>query len=77
MPPELTLCRRVREGETAVQTLPLPLRKDYAFHRNLADHLLTGEPIEASLDQSVKVVQILEAASKSFADGGVEVMLNG
>ncbi len=77
MPPELTLCRRVREGETTVQTLPLPLRKDYAFHRNLADHLLTGEPIEASLDQSVKVVQILEAASKSFADGSIEVMING
>ena len=77
MPPEITLCRRIREGETSIQTLPLPSRKDYAFHSNLADHLLTGEPIEATLDQSISVVQILEAASKSFKSGGKEVMIDG
>ena len=45
-------------------------RRHFFFHRNLADHLLTGEPIEAPLGDSVKVVAILEAAARSAAKGG-------
>jgi hypothetical protein len=48
----------------------------YAFHRNLADHLLTGEPIAAPLADSVKVVSILEAAALSMANGGKPEVLN-
>ena len=77
MPPELTLRRRVREGEISTQAMPPPPRQDYAFHRNLADHLLTGEPIEAPLAQSVSVVKILEAATKSAASGGIGVTIDG
>jgi predicted dehydrogenase len=76
MPPQLSVCRRVREGEISTQKLPLPARRDYAFHRNLADHLLTGEPIEAPLAQSVSVVKILEAASRSADRGGAEVHID-
>ena len=76
MPPKLHVHRRVREGEISTQTLPLPARRDYAFHRNLADHLLTGEPIEAPLEQSVSVVKILEAATRSADRGGTEVHID-
>jgi hypothetical protein len=52
------------------QKLAMPARQDFLFHRNLADHLLTGEPLIAPLEQSVRVVAILEAAAKSAANGG-------
>jgi hypothetical protein len=77
MPPALTLNRRNRSGQMDVLNLATPRREDYLFHRNLADHLLTGEPIEASLSQSVTVVAILEAASRSAEKGGALEVLDG
>jgi predicted dehydrogenase len=77
MPPELTLHRRNRSGRMDIQKLSMPRRQDYRFHYNLADHLLTGEPIEASLEQSVKVVAILEAAARSADKGGTVEVLDG
>ncbi len=75
MVPELTLHRRHHSGQLVAQKLALPKREHYLFHRNLADHLLTGEQIVAPLDDSVKVVAILEAAAKSAANGGtIEVL---
>ena len=51
-------------------------RAPYAFHRNLADHLLLGEPITAPLSDSVKVVAILEAAARSMERGGAREMID-
>ena len=74
MPPDLTLHRRHKSGQIVAQKLTLPPRPVYAFHRNLADHLLTGEPIVAPLHQSIRVVAILAAAARSATKGGtVEV----
>ena len=70
MTPDLTLHRRHASGQIVTQNLALPERRHFVFHRNLADHLLTGEPIEAPLEDSVKVVAILEAAARSAARGG-------
>jgi predicted dehydrogenase len=70
MPPDLTLHRRHSSGQIVGQKLAVPERRHFLFHRNLADHLLTGEPIEAPLGDSVKVVAILEAAARSAAKGG-------
>jgi len=70
MTPDLTLHRRHSSGQIVTQNLALPQRSHFVFHRNLADHLLTGEPIEAPLQDSVKVVAILEAAARSAAKGG-------
>jgi predicted dehydrogenase len=70
MTPDLTLYRRHSTGQVVRQKLALPDRQHFLFHRNLADHLLTGEPLEAPLADSVKVVAILEAASRSAAKGG-------
>ncbi|UCF01594.1 MAG: Gfo/Idh/MocA family oxidoreductase [Deltaproteobacteria bacterium] len=76
MVPNLTLHRRHHSGEIVAQKLALPKREHYLFHRNLADHLLTGEPIVAPLDDSVRVVRILEAAARSAAKGGTVEVLN-
>lgn len=77
MVPDLTLHRRHHSGQIVAQKLALPKREHYLFHRNLADHLLTGEPIVAPLDDSVRVVGILEAAARSAAKGGAVEVLNG
>jgi hypothetical protein len=70
MPPDLTLERRHSSGQIVTQKLALPQRQEFPFHRNLADHLLTGEPIVAPLVDSVRVVTVLEAAARSAAAGG-------
>ncbi len=70
MNPELTLYQRCASGRIAEQKIVLPERKDYGFHKNLADHLLAGEPLAASLKDSVKVVSILETAARSAEKGG-------
>jgi hypothetical protein len=58
--------------------MAMPGRAHYPFHRNLADHLLIGEPLAAPLKDSVKVVAILEAAAQSMSKGGtVEVLHDG
>lgn len=70
MPPQIILQRKNRSGGTEVIRPEMPPREDFAFHRNLADHLLTGEPLAAPLSDSIKVVAILEAAARSMANGG-------
>jgi predicted dehydrogenase len=75
MPPDLTLYRRHHTGEVLSQKMATPVRENYPFHRNLADHLLIGEPLAAPLGDSVQVVAILEAAAQSMSKGGtVEVL---
>ncbi|MCG6943746.1 MAG: Gfo/Idh/MocA family oxidoreductase [Deltaproteobacteria bacterium] len=76
MVPDLTLYHRHHSGQIVTQKLALPEREHYLFHRNLADHLLTGEPIVAPLEDSVRVVRILEAAARSAAKGGTVEVLN-
>jgi predicted dehydrogenase len=77
MPPDLTLQRRHPSGQVVAQKLAIPERKHYLFHQNIADHLLTGEPIVAPLEHSVRVVAILEAAARSAAAGGTMEVLDG
>ena len=77
MPANLTLHRRHRSGQIITQKLALPDRKHYLFHQNIADHLLTGEPIVAPLEDSVRVVAILEAAARSATNGGSMEVLDG
>ena len=42
----------------------------WAFHRNLADHLLLGEPLAVRPEQSRDVVAVLEAGHRSGLAGG-------
>ncbi|MEJ2731292.1 MAG: Gfo/Idh/MocA family oxidoreductase [Deltaproteobacteria bacterium] len=77
MPPDLTLQRRHPSGQIVAQKLAVPERRHYLFYQNIADHLLTGEPIVAPLEHSVRVVAILEAAARSAASGGTMEVLDG
>ena len=78
MPPDLMLYRRHPTGQILSQKMAMPGRAHYPFHRNLADHLLTGEPLAAPLADSVKVIAMLEAAARSMSKGGtLEVLHDG
>jgi hypothetical protein len=69
MTPDLTLHRRHSSGEIVPQKVAVPKREHYCFHKNLADHLLMGEPLTAPLEDSIRVVAILEAAKMSSSNG--------
>jgi hypothetical protein len=53
--------------ESVVEPAPAP---GWGFHRNLADHLLLGEPLAVRPEQSRDVVAVLEAGHRSGANGG-------
>jgi predicted dehydrogenase len=74
---DLTLYSRHPSGQVLAQTLALPDRQPHGFYHNLADHLLTGEPIVAPVLESARVVAILEAAARSAANGGTVEELDG
>ena len=69
-PPLLTLRRRDPRGSMAVQQLSLPKPRRFPYHLNLADHLLTGEPLAVSARSAARVVAVLEAATRSAERGG-------
>jgi predicted dehydrogenase len=70
MPPDLTVYLRSLEGKVTILKPPIPDRPIFGFHRNLADHLLTGETLTAPLDDSIRAVAVLEAAARSMQNGG-------
>lgn len=75
MPPDLTVYQRHNNGKITTLKPAIPDRSVFGFHHNLADHLLTGEPLRAPLEDSIRVVAVLEAAVRSMKkDGAVEVL---
>jgi hypothetical protein len=70
-PPLLTLRRRHRSGSMGEQQLPLPKPRRFPFHFNLADHLLTGEPLAVTPQSAARVIAVLEAATRSADMGGI------
>lgn len=59
--------------QTTMSPAPSP---GWGFHRNLADHLLLGEPLAIRPEESRDVVAVLEAGHRSGQNGGqlVEVI---
>ncbi len=51
-------------------TAPPAPSPGWGFHRNLADHLLLGEPLAVEPEQSRDVVAVLEAGHRSGEHGG-------
>ncbi len=70
-PVDLVLARYQRGGGLTETRLPLPMVQPFAFHRNLADHLLLGDRLAVLPGSSRNVVAVLEAATRSAAAGGV------
>jgi predicted dehydrogenase len=60
------------DGAFGVRTSTLPPAPSpgWGFHRNLADHLLLGEPLAVRPEESRDVVAVLEAGHRSGANGG-------
>ena len=73
----LILRRRDPAGLMLVQDLPLIQARRFSFHLNLADHLLTGEPLAVEARSAARVVSVLEAATRSAEKGGKPEVLHG
>jgi hypothetical protein len=59
----------------SVTALAVPPAAAYAFHRELADHLLRGLPMTVRAEQSRRVVAVMEAAEQSAAASSAPVAL--
>ena len=69
-PVDLTLARYDGDHGIVTSQVPPAPHPGGGFHRNLADHLLLGEPLAVRPEQSRDVVRVLEAAHRSGANGG-------
>ncbi|MGH3851040.1 MAG: Gfo/Idh/MocA family protein, partial [Pseudonocardiaceae bacterium] len=69
-PADLRLVRHQTRVGLVEGLLPLAPSNPYAFHRNLADHLLLGDPLAVSVASVRETVAVLEAATTSSAQGG-------
>ena len=69
-PARLTVFRPNGEGGVAEEVLALPRRVRNAFYRNLADHLLLGEPLSVPPEDARRNIAVMEAATHSIAQGG-------
>jgi predicted dehydrogenase len=74
-PAVLRLLRPDGQGGSHEELLSLPPRVPNGFYRNLADHLLLGEPLAVTAEEARGNVAIMEAASSSIAGGGRRVRL--
>lgn len=73
----LLTSRRLRESGSLVEhrlTIPRPRR--FAYYLNVADHLLTGEPLAVTASSAARVVAVLETATRSAHCGGVVEVLD-
>jgi predicted dehydrogenase len=74
-PARVRVHRADQHGTADVSELALPPRAPHGFYRNLADHLLLGEPLAVPASEARRNVAIMEAATRSVADGGRPVEL--
>ena len=58
------------------ETLRLPPRDEHGFYRNLADHLAWGEPLAVTAEEARRNVAVMEAATRSIKQGGVQVRVD-
>ena len=65
--PVVTVATRDAYGQMHEQALTLPPAPIHPFHRNLADHLMTGEPLAVDPCFSRRNIAVMEAAAYSAA----------
>ena len=65
--PEVTAAVRGLDGRIHEQRLALPPAPLNPFHRNLADHLLAGDPLAVHPSSSRRNIAVMEAAAYSAA----------
>ncbi len=72
-PATLTLAGYGSGTGVSEAAVPLAPAMPFAFHRNLADHLLLGEPLAVQAQSAREVIAVLEAATRSASEGGEPV----
>ena len=75
-PSVVSLHRPNGAGGVDVEVLALPPREEDGFYRNLADHLLLGEPLAVLPEEAGRNVAVMEAAARSIAAGGRPIELD-
>jgi len=75
-PARLSVHRPNGEGGVSEELLALPRRVRNGFYRNLADHLLEGEPIAVRPEEARRNIAVMEAAAHSVAQGGRQVRVD-
>lgn len=75
-PAELTLFQPGSGGGVDRKRLALAPRRQHAFYRSLADHLLMDEPLTVRPEESLRAVAVMEAATRSIAQGGRALRVN-
>ena len=75
-PARLTVLRPNGEGGVNEERLALPRRVRNGFYRNLADHLLLGEPLAVPPQEARRNIAVMEAAAHSIAQGGRSVRVD-
>lgn len=68
-PVTLKLSRYESQYGLIEETLPPEKSQPFAFHRNVANHLLLGEELEVEPSNVAEVIGVLEAAQKSSVTG--------
>ena len=71
-PARLTVSRPA-EGGVNEERLALGPRDDHGFYRNLADHLAWDEPLAVRPEEARRTVAVMEAATRSIAEGGARL----
>jgi predicted dehydrogenase len=69
---QLTVSRPA-DGGVHEERLALGPRDDHGFYRNLADHLAWDEPLAVRPEEARRTVAVMEAATRSIADGGARL----
>jgi scyllo-inositol 2-dehydrogenase (NADP+) len=72
-PARVSVHRADGAGGVHVTELAQAPRSPHGFYRNLADHLLLGEPLAVPAAEARRNVAVLEAATRSVAEGGLPV----
>jgi predicted dehydrogenase len=75
-PAILTVHRPNGEGGVSDERVALKARVRNGFYRNLADHLLAGEPLAVLPEQARRNIAVMEAAARSIAKGGATIALD-
>ena len=75
-PARLSIHRPNGEGGVNEEHIALPRRVRNGFYRNLADHLLLGEPLAVPPEEARRNIAVMEAAARSIAEGGKPIRVD-
>jgi predicted dehydrogenase len=72
-PARLKVLRPVDGARPHEEILGLPARDEHGFYRNLADHLAWDEALAVTPAEARRTVAVMEAATRSIANGGAQL----